>query len=426
MSSASSALLALPEKSYLSGDNGLKSWLLTLDHKRIALLYLFTTVFFFAIGGTAAAIIRLELLTPAGDLVSSDTYNKLFSIHGIIMVFFFLVPIAPAVLGNFLIPLMIGARDVALPKINLFSWYLFAIGGCVELYMMIVGGVDTGWTFTTPLSTHYLNTNVIAAAMGIFIAGFSSILTGVNFIVTIHKMRAPGMTWFRLPLFIWSYYATSIIFVLATPVIAISMVLIVLERVAGIGVFDPTKGGDPLLFQHLFWFYSHPAVYVMILPGMGVISETISCFSKKRVFGYSAVAFSSVAIAVFALFCLGAPHVHHGHFNVFCDGLFILHDVGCGSISDQSLQLVRDLVQGIDHIRYAHDLYIWISRSLHDWWIDRRHACVTGYGYPPHRNIFHRGAFSLRNGWRHGERLYGRSALLVAQDDGKDVSGNAG
>jgi cytochrome c oxidase subunit 1 len=302
MSSASSPLLALPEKSYLSGENGLKSWLLTLDHKRIALLYLFTTVFFFAIGGTAAAIIRLELLTLAGDLVSSDTYNKLFSIHGIIMVFFFLVPIAPAVLGNFLIPLMIGAKDVALPKINLFSWYLFAIGGCVELYMMIAGGVDTGWTFTTPLSTHYVNTNMIAAAMGIFIAGFSSILTGLNFIVTIHKMRAPGMTWFRLPLFIWSYYATSIIFVLATPVIAISMVLIVLERLTGIGVFDPAKGGDPLLFQHLFWFYSHPAVYVMILPGMGVISETIACFSRKRVFGYTAVAFSSVAIAVFAFF----------------------------------------------------------------------------------------------------------------------------
>jgi cytochrome c oxidase subunit 1 len=302
MSSESYPVSATPEKSYLSGDNGLKSWLLTLDHKRIALLYLFTTVFFFAIGGVAAAIIRLELLTPVGDLVSSDTYNKLFSIHGIIMVFFFLVPIAPAVLGNFLIPLMIGAKDVALPKINLFSWYLFVIGGCVELYMMIAGGVDTGWTFTTPLSTHYLNTNVVAAAMGIFIAGFSSILTGLNFIVTIHKMRAPGMTWFRLPLFIWSFYATSIIFVLATPVIAISMVLLVLERVTGIGVFDPTKGGDPLLFQHLFWFYSHPAVYVMILPGMGVISEVISCFSRKRVFGYTAVAFSSVAIAVFAFF----------------------------------------------------------------------------------------------------------------------------
>ena len=292
----------LPRNNYLRSEHSLKSWLLTQDHKRIALLYLITTIFFFAIGGTAAALIRLELLTPAGDLVTSDIYNKLFSIHGIIMVFFFLVPIAPAVLGNFLIPLMIGARDVAFPKLNLASWYLFVIGGCVELYMMISGGVDTGWTFTTPLSTHYVNTNVIGAAMGIFIAGFSSILTGLNFIVTIHRLRAPGMTWFRLPLFIWSYYATSILFVLATPVIAMSMVLIVLERVAGIGIFDPTKGGDPLLFQHLFWFYSHPAVYVMILPGMGVISEVVSCFSRKRVFGYTAVAFSSVSIAVFSFF----------------------------------------------------------------------------------------------------------------------------
>ena len=292
----------LPKVNFLNQENGLLSWVLTLDHKRIAILYLITTVFFFMIGGAAAALIRLELLTPAGDLVAADTYNKLFSIHGIIMVFFFLVPIAPAVLGNFLIPLMIGARDVALPRINLLSWYLFVIGGCFELYMIIFGGVDTGWTFTTPLSTHYVNTHVIGAAMGIFIAGFSSILTGINFIVTIHKMRAPGMTWFRLPLFIWSFYATSIIFVLATPVIAIAMVLIVLERVVGIGVFDPAKGGDPLLFQHLFWFYSHPAVYVMILPGMGVISEVVSNFSRKRVFGYTAVAFSSVAIAVFSFF----------------------------------------------------------------------------------------------------------------------------
>ena len=323
MSAAQSQLLALPAKNYLNAEYGLESWLLTLDHKRIALLYLFTTIFFFVIGGTAAALIRLELLTPAGDLVASDTYNKLFSIHGIIMVFFFLVPIAPAVLGNFLIPLMIGAKDVALPRINLFSWYLFAIGGCVELCMMIAGGVDTGWTFTTPLSTHYVNTNVVAAAMGIFIAGFSSILTGINFIVTIHKMRAPGMTWFRLPLFIWSYYATSIIFVLATPVIAISMVLIVLERVTGIGVFDPTKGGDPLLFQHLFWFYSHPAVYVMILPRMGVISEVISCFCKKRVFGYTAVAFSSVAIAVFGFF-VWAHHMFIMGISTYSSMLFSL------------------------------------------------------------------------------------------------------
>lgn len=306
METASASVLApplsLPAKSYLSGDHTLRSWLLTQDHKRIAILYLLSTTFFFTIGGTMAALIRLELLTPNGDLLAADTYNKVFSMHGIIMVFFFLVPVAPAVLGNFLIPLMIGARDVAFPKINLFSWYLFVTGGLIELCMMVFGGVDTGWTFTTPLSTHYLNTQVVAAAMGIFVAGFSSILTGVNFVVTIHRMRAPGMTWFRLPLFIWSYYSTAIIFVLATPVIAIALVLVVLERLTGIGVFDPSKGGDPLLFQHLFWFYSHPAVYVMILPGMGIMSEVVACFSRKRVFGYTAVAFSSVAIAVFSFF----------------------------------------------------------------------------------------------------------------------------
>jgi cytochrome c oxidase subunit 1 len=302
MATASAPLATPPRTTYLNCRYGLKSWLLTLDHKRIAILYLLTTVFFFMIGGTAAALIRLELLTPAGDLVAADTYNKLFSIHGIIMVFFFLVPIAPAVFGNFLIPIMIGARDVAFPRLNLLSWYLFVTGGCFELYMMIWGGVDTGWTFTTPLSTHYVNTHVIAAAMGIFVAGFSSILTGVNFVVTIHRLRAPGMTWFRLPLFIWSYYATAIIFILATPVIAISLALIAVERITHLGVFDPSMGGDPLLFQHLFWFYSHPAVYVMILPGMGIVSEVISAFSRKRVFGYTAVAFSSVGIAVFSFF----------------------------------------------------------------------------------------------------------------------------
>lgn len=308
MATMPSTLLTLPRKHYLNSEYGLKSWLLTQDHKRIALLYLFTTTFFFMIGGTAAGLIRLNLLTPGGELMASDTYNKLFSEHGIIMVFFFLVPVAPAVLGNFLVPLMIGARDVAFPKINLFSYYLFLLGGCFELYAIIFGGVDTGWTFTEPLSSHYVNSHVIGAAMGIFIAGFSSILTGLNFIVTIHRMRAPGMTWFRLPLFLWSYYATSVIFVLATPVIAISMVLLVLERVTDIGVFNPATGGDPLLFQHLFWFYSHPAVYVMILPGMGILSEVIACFSRKRVYGYTAVAFSSIGIAVFG-FLVWAHHM---------------------------------------------------------------------------------------------------------------------
>ncbi len=289
----------LPAKSYLNQEYGLKSWLLTGDHKRIAMLYLFSITFFFVIGGVLAGLIRLELLTPPSDLMATDTYNKVFSMHGIIMVFLFLVPSVPATIGNFLIPLMVGARDLAFPKINLLSWYLYMGGGLFILAAMVLGGVDTGWTFTTPLSTHYLNTHVVTAAMGIFLAGFSSIFTGLNFIVTIHRMRCPGMTWFRLPLFVWGHYATSIIMILGTPVLAITLVLVALERIFSIGVFDPTKGGDPLLFQHLFWFYSHPAVYIMILPGMAVISEVISTFSRKRVFGYTAVAFSSVAIAVF-------------------------------------------------------------------------------------------------------------------------------
>ena len=292
----------MPKRSYLNNEHGLLSWLLTGDHKRIAMLYLISITFFFFLGGAFAGMIRLELLTPQPDLVASDTYNKMFTMHGIIMIFLFLVPSVPATLGNFLIPIMIGARDLAFPKINLLSWYLYLVGGVFTLTALVLGGVDTGWTFTTPLSTHYLNTHVITAATGIFVAGFASIFTGLNFIVTIHRMRAPGMTWFRLPLFVWSNYAASILMVLGTPVLAIALVLVALERTIGIGVFDPAKGGDPLLFQHLFWFYSHPAVYIMILPGMGVISEVISTFSRKRVFGYTAVAFSSVAIALFGFF----------------------------------------------------------------------------------------------------------------------------
>ena len=292
----------LPKRNYLNNEHGILSWLLTADHKRIAILYLISITFFFFIGGAFAGLIRLELLTPQPDLVASDTYNKFFTMHGIIMVFLFLVPSVPATLGNFLIPIMIGAKDLAFPKINLLSWYLYMIGGTLTLAALVLGGVDTGWTFTTPLSTHYLNTHVLTAATAIFVAGFSSIFTGLNFIVTIHRMRCPGMTWFRLPLFCWSNYAASLLMVLGTPVLAIAIVLVALERVFGIGVFDPSKGGDPLLFQHLFWFYSHPAVYIMILPGMGVISETMSTFSRKRVFGYTAVAFSSVAIALFGFF----------------------------------------------------------------------------------------------------------------------------
>ena len=260
----------IPKMNFLTKENGLLSWLLTGDHKRIATLYLISITFFFFIGGALAGLIRLELLTPQTDLMAADTYNKVFTMHGVIMVFLFLVPSVPATIGNFVIPMMVGAKDLALPKVNLLSWYLYIAAGIGMIYTMAAGGVDTGWTFTTPLSTHYLNTHVISTGLCIFIAGFSSIFTGLNFIVTIHKMRCPGMTWFRLPLFVWSNYAASILMVLGTPVLAITLVLIILERTVGIGVFDPAFGGDPILFQHLFWFYSHPAVYIMILPGMGV------------------------------------------------------------------------------------------------------------------------------------------------------------
>ncbi len=292
---------------YLNAKYGIKSWLLTKDHKRIGLLYLASISLFFLLGGIYALAIRLELLTPKGDLVQAHTYNKLFTQHGIIMVFFFLIPSIPAVLGNFLIPIMIGAKDLAFPKINLLSWYLYMAGGVITLWALLNGGVDTGWTFYAPYSTTFSNTYVVATGLGIFINGFSSILTGLNFIVTIHTMRAPGMTWFRLPLFVWSHYATSLIMILGTPVIAITILLVAFERLMRIGIFDPALGGDPVLFQHLFWFYSHPAVYIMILPSMGVVSELIANFSRKNIFGYSFVAFSSIAIAVFGFLVWG----HH-------------------------------------------------------------------------------------------------------------------
>src|SRR5271154_172556 len=295
---ATAAAVTTERENYLNNENVIKSWLLTKNHKRNAMLYLVSITFFFFIGGFFALLIRLELLTPAGDLVQADTYNKLFSMHGQVMIFFFLIPSIPAVLGNFLVPLMIGAKDLAFPRINLLSWYLYIIAGTIYLHCIVTGGVDTGWTFYTPFSTAFSNTRVIEAGISIFIAGFSSILTGLNFVVTIHRMRAPGMTWSRLPLFIWAHYATSIVQLLGTPVIAITIVLVAAERLLHLGIFDPKLGGDPLLFQHLFWFYSHPAVYIMILPSMGIISEIIACFTRKRIFGYKFVALSSIGIAV--------------------------------------------------------------------------------------------------------------------------------
>jgi len=249
----------------------------------------------------------LELLTPQGDMMQAETYNRVFTMHGVAMVFFFLIPAIPATLGNFLVPLMIGAKDLAFPKLNLLSWYIYNAGALFTLIAIVTGGVDTGWTFYTPYSTTYSNGNVLLTGIGIFITGFSSILTGLNFIVTIHTMRAPGLTWFRLPLFIWSHYAASLIMILGTPVVAITVLLLAAERIAHVGIFDPALGGDPVLFQHLFWFYSHPAVYIMVLPAMGVISELIANMTRKNIFGYRFVAFSSMAIAVFGFLVWG----HH-------------------------------------------------------------------------------------------------------------------
>jgi cytochrome c oxidase subunit 1 len=283
--------------SYLEDGLSLRSWLTTHDHKRIAILYAIGITGFFFVGGLAATLIRLELATPAADIVSNDDYNKLFTAHGVIMVWLFLIPSIPAVLGNFLVPLMIGAKDLAFPRLNLLSWYLYLLGGLVTLEALLLGGVDTGWTFYTPYSTMFSNSYVVLTLAGVFITGFSSILTGLNFIATVHTLRAPGMGWFDLPLFVWAIYATSIILVLATPVLAMTTVLAAAERLFQIGIFDPAYGGDPLLFQHLFWFYSHPAVYVMVLPAMGVVSEIIPCFARKPVFGYRSMAWAILAIA---------------------------------------------------------------------------------------------------------------------------------
>ena len=293
--------------SYIKSASTVRSWLFTTDHKRIALLYMASITLFFFIGGAGAAIMRLNLLTPAGAIVSPETYNRLFTLHGVVMVWFFLVPAVPVTLGNFIVPLMLGARDLAFPRLNLLSWYLFIAGGAFTLWALLAGGVDTGWTFYTPLSTRFTHGYVTAAACGIILSGFSSIATGLNFIVTTHRLRPPGMTWYRLPLFMWSLYATSMIYVLATPVLTMLMLLLAFERAFGIGVFDERLGGDPLLFQHLFWFYSHPAVYIMILPGFGVISEVITTFSQKGIFGYKFIAWSSVSIAVISFFVWG----HH-------------------------------------------------------------------------------------------------------------------
>ena len=296
-----------PAVHYLNNDYGWLSWLLTVDHKRIGILYLVSVSIFFLFGGLAAGLVRINLLQPTGAILELDQYNKAFTAHGTIMLFLFLIPVVPGVLGNFFVPMMIGAKDMAFPKLNLASWYVYIFGAAFFVAVLLIGGLDTGWTFYPPYSSKYSHMNVLLAGLGVFITGFSSILTGLNIIATIHKMRAPGMTWGRMPLFVWAMYATSVIQILGTPVLAVTIVLLAVERLFGVGIFDPSLGGDPLLFQHLFWYYSHPAVYIMILPGMGVINEVITCFSRKNIFGYKAVAWSTIGIAVVGFLVWG----HH-------------------------------------------------------------------------------------------------------------------
>jgi cytochrome c oxidase subunit I len=293
--------------SFLDEGHTLLSWLTTKDHKRIAVLYAISITVFFFLGGAAIGLVRLELVEPNGLFLTNDAYNRLFTLHGIIMVWFFLVPSIPATMGNFLLPLMIGAKDVAFPRLNLMSWYLYVIAACFVVYVILSGGVDTGWTFYPPFSTNYSNGHVVAAAAGVFVVGFSSIATGVNFITTTHMLRAPGMTWFRLPLFVWAIYTVSVVMVLATPVLAMSLLLIIAERAFGLPVFDAARGGDPILFQHLFWFYSHPAVYIMILPAFGVVSEVFACFARRQVFGYAFMVYAMISIAVIGFMVWG----HH-------------------------------------------------------------------------------------------------------------------
>ena len=295
-----------PDNNYLRESRGLASWLFTLDHKRIGVMYLAGVVMAFALGGLFALMVRAELFTANKMFLSEAWYNRMFTLHGAIMVFAFIIPSIPGSLGNFVLPIMLGAKDVAFPRLNLTSFYLWVIGTFFLFVALISGSLDTGWTFYTPYSVT-TQTNVIAATFGAFILGFSSIFTGLNFIVTINTMRPPGMTWFKMPLFLWGMYATSIIQVLATPVLGITLLLLIAERVLGLGIFNPALGGDPVLFQHFFWFYSHPAVYIMILPAMAIISELISTHSHKRIFGYGFVALSSVAIALLSFLVWG----HH-------------------------------------------------------------------------------------------------------------------
>jgi cytochrome c oxidase subunit 1 len=309
-----------PNAPYLTAKRGIGSWLVTLDHKRIGLMYLTMVCLAFLIGGVFALIVRTELWSRGKTIIDGETYNRIFTLHGAVMVFLFIIPSVPAALGNFFLPIMIGAKDVAFPRLNLLSYYIYLMGLAIVLLSLVLGAVDTGWTFYTPYSLQTAN-SVISMTLGAFVLGFSSILTGVNFLVTVHTMRAPGITWGRMPLFVWGMYATALMQILATPVLAITLLLLCAERFFGIGVFDPKLGGDPVLFQHFFWFYSHPAVYIMIVPGMAIVSELIATFSRRAIFGQFAIAMSSVGLAILG-FLVWGHHLFVAGMSEFATMLF--------------------------------------------------------------------------------------------------------
>jgi cytochrome c oxidase subunit 1 len=310
----------IPHKTYLNADKGLLSWLLTRDHKRIGLMFLASVILFLFVGGIFALLVRMELLTPGPTIMDAATYNRMFTLHGIVMIFLFMIPAIPSAFGNFVLPIMLGAEDVAFPRLNLGSFYVYLAGACIALWGMLHGGTDTGWTFYTPYSAT-TPTQVVPVVLGAFVIGFSSIMTGLNFIVTTHTMRAKGMTWMRMPLFVWAIYGTSVIQVLATPVIGMLLVLVAIDNGLGVGIFDPTRGGDPVMFQHFFWFYSHPAVYIMILPSMGVMSELVATFSRKNYFGYKAIAYATLGIAFVGFFVWG-HHLYVAGQSKFDNGVF--------------------------------------------------------------------------------------------------------
>ncbi|MFN9811713.1 MAG: cytochrome c oxidase subunit I [Deltaproteobacteria bacterium] len=294
------------EPDYLNAKQGIGSWIYTVDHKRLGIMYLASILLFFAVGGFFALLVRIELMTPGETIMSPTMYNKAFTLHGAIMVFLFIIPSIPGALGNFFLPIMLGAKDVAFPRLNLLSFYVYVLGAVIAVISIAINAVDTGWTFYTPYSTR-TDTAVVWVTFAVFVLGFSSILTGVNFIATVHKLRAPGLHWKRMPLFVWGMYATSVIQVLATPVLAITLFLLLMENVLTLGIFNPQLGGDPVLFQHFFWFYSHPAVYIMILPGMAIVNEVLATFSRRKIFGYMFVAMSSVGLALVGFLVWG----HH-------------------------------------------------------------------------------------------------------------------